>query len=407
MADRTGLFLIGARGGIGVCTAVGLSALQRGLVGPVGLVSELPEFRALGLAPLDRFVLGGCDLRAVPLVAAAREFQTRTGLFAAGLLDGVRPDLRSIDRRIGPGLAVRPGPVLLRATGARPPRASTASSAARFRSQLRRFRRAHGLERVVVVNVASTEPPLAPDPAHATPEGIERLVRRGPARALSSGVVYAWAALQEGCAYVNFTPSPGTELPGLGTLAGRRGLPHMGKDGKTGETLVKTTLAPMFRDRNLKVLSWYGYNLLGNRDGLVLQNPDHGAGKLRSKDRALRSLLGPNGLRSKVQIDYVPSLDDWKTAWDFVHFQGFLGAKMSLQFTWQGCDSALAAPLVLDLARFADRALREGAAGPMTWLASFFKDPIGADEHGFGAQFEALRRYARSRRGPKARIKRR
>jgi myo-inositol-1-phosphate synthase len=181
----------------------------------------------------------------------------------------------------------------------------------------------------------------------------------------------------------------------------------MGKDGKTGETLVKTTLAPMFRDRNLRVLSWYGYNLLGNRDGLVLENPDHGAGKLRSKDRALRSLLGRTELRSKVQIDYVPSLDDWKTAWDFVHFQGFLGAKMSLQFTWQGCDSALAAPLVLDLARFADRALREGEGGPMTWLASFFKDPLEAGEHGFGAQFEALRRYARSRGGPGTRIKKR
>ena len=151
----------------------------------------------------------------------------------------------------------------------------------------------------------------------------------------------------------------------------------------------------MFRARNLKVLAWQGYNMLGNRDGEILNEASHRQSKLVNKDDALRSILDDPNAHTHVGIDFVPSLSDWKTAWDFVHFEGFLGARMSLQFTWQGSDSALAAPLVMDLARLVALSLERGEVGVLGHLASFFKAPLSGGSHDFHAQFEALAAYAR------------
>ena len=169
----------------------------------------------------------------------------------------------------------------------------------------------------------------------------------------------------------------------------------MGNDGKTGETLVKSALAPMFKYRNLKVLTWQGYNILGDRDGQVLADPENKRAKIESKDGVLSHILG-YPLHTHVGIDYVPSLNDLKTAWDFIHFKGFLDFKMSLQFTWQGCDAILAAPIVIDMVRFAEFARRKGEAGLMTWLSCFFKSPVGVDEHDLHFQFHHLMDYAHS-----------
>ncbi|MBY0456472.1 MAG: inositol-3-phosphate synthase, partial [Gemmataceae bacterium] len=184
-------------------------------------------------------------------------------------------------------------------------------------------------------------------------------------------------------------------LPAREELARKRGVPHAGQDLKTGETLLKSVLAPMFARRNLRVLSWVGHNILGNRDGLVLNDPDNKSSKVTSKDKLLGELLGYKP-QSHVSIEYIESLDDWKTAWDHVHFEGFLGAKMTLQFTWQGCDSLLAAPLVIDLVRLVALAQRRGELGTMPHLACFFKSPVGVAEHDFGKQFALLEAYLRS-----------
>jgi myo-inositol-1-phosphate synthase len=209
-------------------------------------------------------------------------------------------------------------------------------------------------------------------------------------------LLYGWAALRAGVPFVNFTPSPGAEHPALAELAAAEGVPVAGNDGKTGETLVKTVLAPMFVARNLKLRTWFGYNLLGNEDGEALTDPVRRLSKIRSKDAALTRLVPDPDLRSKVTIDFAPSLHDWKTAWDFIHFEGFLGTRMSLQFCWQGSDSALAAPLVLDLVRFTERSARAGESGPLRHLASFFKSPLGVDETDFHRQFARLLDYAGS-----------
>jgi myo-inositol-1-phosphate synthase len=256
------------------------------------------------------------------------------------------------------------------------------------------FRQRNGLASVVVINVASTEPPVVAHPAHASLAALRRaLTDRHPDPVLPSSSVYAYAAFLAGCAYADFTPSTGARLPALDELARQTGSPYAGSDGKTGETLLKSVLAPMFASRALRVRSWSATNLLGGADGAALADPDRARSKIRSKRRVVDEALG-YPVQGGVHIHHVPDLGEWKTAWDHVAFEGFLGVRMSLQFTWQGCDSALAAPLVLDLARLLAAARRAGQHGPVAELAYFFKDPVGAVGHDLAGQFAALRAWA-------------
>jgi myo-inositol-1-phosphate synthase len=250
---------------------------------------------------------------------------------------------------------------------------------------------------VVCVNLTSTEPPLQLGRAHATLAAFERALDQDDQRAVRPSTLYAYAAAALGLPFVHFTPSNATLIPAVRELFDRTRAPYMGADGKTGETLVKSALAPMFKYRNLRVLTWQGYNLLGDRDGVVLADEENKRAKVASKDALLPRILG-YPLHTHVGIDYVPSLHDLKTAWDFIHFEGFLGHRMALQFTWQGCDAILAAPLVLDLVRFADLAARRGEHGPLRHLACFFKQPLGVDEHDLHQQWHLLTDYVARRR---------
>ncbi|MCX7806897.1 MAG: inositol-3-phosphate synthase, partial [Planctomycetota bacterium] len=309
----------------------------------------------------------------------------------------VRDDLAEIDRNIRPGTAIGCGQTIRRLTKGpvleedMSPRAVVA----RIRADMSEFRDRNGLDGVVAVNVASTEPYMAGMPGfYRNLKALQGAIMEG-VPGLTAGVLYAYAAFECGFPYVNFTPSPASDIPALQEMALERKIPHAGKDGKTGETLLKTALAPMFVARNFRVMSWEGYNMFGNRDAVVLDDPRNNEAKTRGKDRALRAIFGdPPDLHTRVRIDYVPSLDDWKTAWDFIHFRGFLGTKMIMQVIWQGCDSMLAAPLVLDLIRLADLARRRGEYGLMKHLCCFFKNPTGVDVHDFWAQMAMLKSYA-------------
>jgi myo-inositol-1-phosphate synthase len=194
--------------------------------------------------------------------------------------------------------------------------------------------------------------------------------------------------------YINFTPSLGASPAAIQQLAVERKTCIAGQDGKTGETLLKSVLAPMFAHRNLEVMSWVGHNIFGNMDGFVLDDPANKAAKIKSKDKLIGSILGYEP-QTLVSIEYIRSLGDWKTAWDHIHFRGFLGTPMTLQFTWQGCDSLLAAPLVLDLVRLVELSHRRGEVGVLSHLASFFKSPLGTAEHDFSRQYATLLDWAK------------
>jgi myo-inositol-1-phosphate synthase len=269
----------------------------------------------------------------------------------------------------------------------------------RIRDDLAAFAHSESLDHVIVLNVASTEPPFALSEIHQRWDLLSGALAANSPDLLPASSLYALAAFREGHTYINFTPSLGGSIPALAQLAGETGSLYAGKDGKTGETLMKTVLAPMFALRNLRVLSWVGHNIFGNRDGLVLDDPANKSSKVDSKDQVLGRILGYQPA-SVVTIEYLADMGDWKTAWDHIHFQGFLGTKMTLQFTWQGCDSLLAAPLAIDLARLADLDKRQGGRGLMRHLACFFKSPEGVDENDFFRQFELLASHLVKRNVP-------
>jgi myo-inositol-1-phosphate synthase len=362
---------------VATTAVVGALAIAQKLADRTGLVSERPELSGVALPDLDDLVFGGHDIDPMPLPHRA-ELLADAGVVPGALVRTLAADLSEVDRRIR---RVTPSPA-----------ARQAEYAARIEHDLREFRDREACDRVVVVNLSSTEPPLAPSPAHADLDALEPALR-GPAPVLSTSSLYAYAAFKAGCSFVDFTPGTGARLPALGELAGRQRLPWAGSDGKTGETLVKSALAPMFAVRNLRVRSWAGTNLLGGGDGASLADERAAASKAASKARVLGEVLGYD-VEAPLHIDYVPDLGDWKTAWDHVSFEGFLGTRMAMQFTWSGCDSALAAPLVLDLARLLAQAHGAGRSGPQTPLAFFFKDPVGTDEHRLAAQFESLVEWA-------------
>jgi myo-inositol-1-phosphate synthase len=371
---RLGIWLVGARGSVAVTSVVGGLALRAGLADPTGCVTEHPALRSPVLPGYDGLVFGGHDPATTPMAKKA-ELLAVAGVVPASLVAALGTELRAVEQEVRPV----------------PAGATQAEVAAGIGADLAAFRARHGLDRVVVVNVSSTEPAAAGHPAHGSLPALRAALDTTEA-VLPPSALYAYAAFTAGCPYVDFTPSTGVRLPALAQLAAEQGLPYAGHDGKTGETLLKSVIAPMFAMRNLAVRSWSGTNLLGGGDGANLADPGPNAAKAASKQRVLAETLGyePEG---HTRIDYVADIGDFKTAWDLVTFAGFLGTRMRLEFTWHGCDSALAAPLVLDLARITAAAHANGRTGALTELAFFFKDPLGEVDHSLPAQWEALRAF--------------
>lgn len=390
MARRIGIWFVGAKGGVATTSIVGLLALKRKLTGPQGLVTELPLFASIDLANWDDFVIGGHDIRTATLYNEAMQLARVSRAIDPELVEELKDDLAAIDKDLRPGTLVNVGPTIEKFADAelRKKPESPRTAIDRIQADLKAFAKAHQLDQLIMMNVASTEPPL--DEA-ALPAKWDDLAKQldSPSCPLAASSVYAIAALELGYPYINFTPSTGSAPPAICELALLRDTCHMGHDGKTGETLLKSVLAPMFANRNLEVMSWVGHNIFGNMDGKVLDDPANKATKVRSKDRLLRQILG-YAPQTLVSIEYIESLGDWKTAWDHIHFKGFLGTPMMMQFTWQGCDSLLAAPLVIDLVRLTERAHRAGDRGLLSFLASFFKSPLYDTEHNFVKQFRKL-----------------
>jgi myo-inositol-1-phosphate synthase len=262
---------------------------------------------------------------------------------------------------------------------------------------LERFQREQQVERLVVINCASTERSVDLTlPLFATPESFEAALDAN-APEISPAMLYAYAAVSRGIPFANFTPSIAADVPALLELARRKGAPVAGKDGKTGQTLLKTVLAPALRDRALYVSGWYSTNILGNRDGEALDDPASKAAKLDTKAAALDSILGYKVQDHIVQIQYYRPRGDNKEAWDNIDVVGFLGQPMQLKLNFLCKDSILAAPLVVELARTLDLAKRRGERGVIESLGCFFKAPMTQDgrtpEHAMPEQQRRLMQW--------------
>ncbi|WP_020384951.1 inositol-3-phosphate synthase [Kribbella catacumbae] len=387
--DRVGVWLFGARGSVATTTIAGAAALRHGGYGAAsaGLVTELPDFAAGGLVPIDRLVFGGHDVVETPLVKRLERL-VAGGVLPHGIETLVAADLAAVEADLVTVREDERGP----AGGGAADSTADVEVVRRWADDIRSFADRHRLRTVVAVNVASTEAPYPLDDRHRDLGLLRSALDRGE-RFLPASSLAALAAFEAGAAFVDFTPSTSIRPRAVRHWAVEAGLPFGGQDAKTGETLVKSVLAPMFSARALKVHAWSGTNLLGGGDGATLADPRHAESKNTSKERGLAELLGE--VDGEVHIDYVEELGDWKTAWDHVVFSGFLGTRMTMQFTWQGCDSALAAPLVLDLARLSAAASERGHVGAMPFLGFFFKDPVGSTEHALLRQYDDLARWVR------------
>jgi myo-inositol-1-phosphate synthase len=387
-AGRLGVLTVGL-GAVASTFVAGVELIRRGLAEPIGSLTQMGTIQ-LGQQPGDRaplirdFVpLAGVD----QLVFGAWDPITDTA-YEAALKCGVLDRLAHIEpiaaelRQIEPMPAVFDQDHVRRLDGRNvKPSASKRDQAEALRQDIRDFRAAHSCDRMVVICCASTEIFLQPGPAHQDLDALEAAIDAND-KSVAPSMLYAYAALKEGVPFINGAPNLTIDVPAMVELAHTTGVPIGGKDFKSGQTLLKTVLAPMLKARLLGIQGWYSTNILGNRDGEVLDDPDSFRTKEESKLGVLEDILQPGlypqlygDVYHKVRINYYPPRGDSKESWDNLDIFGWLGYPMQMKIDFQCRDSILAAPLVLDLVLFTDLAQRAGLTGVQEWLSFYFKSP--------------------------------
>jgi myo-inositol-1-phosphate synthase len=354
------------------------------------------------IATLDDLVFGGWDIFEDDCYEAART----AGVLETSLLDRVKSELSAIK----PWPAVFDRQYVKRLDGPNVKQGRTKKELAeQVVDDIRRFKAEHGLDRLVMVWCGSTEVFMTESAAHQSVAAFERALEQNDP-AIPSSMIYAYAAIREGIPYANAAPNLSADIPALLELAQQTGSPVAGKDLKTGQTLIKTIIAPGLKARLLGVAGWYSTNILGNRDGEVLDDPESFKTKEESKKSVLDYILQPNlypdlysNLHHVVRINYYPPRGDNKEGWDNIDLVGWLGYPMQLKINFLCRDSILAAPIVLDVALFLDLARRAGLTGIQEWLSFYFKSPMHAPglypEHDLFIQLMKLKNTLRYMRG--------
>ena len=389
---KLGVLLVGL-GAVSTTFIAGVLAIRKGLAKPIGSLTQMGTVRlgkrtdnrtpkisdVVPLATLDDLVFGGWDIFNDDCYAAART----AGVIEPSLLDQVRPELE----KIRPWPAVFDQRYVKRLDGPNVKKGKNKKDLAdQVVADIRKFKADNNLDRMVMVWCGSTEVYMTESPAHATIESFERALEANDP-SIPSSMVYAYAAIREGIPYTNAAPNLSGDVPALVALAAKTKTPLAGKDLKTGQTLIKTIIAPGLKARLLGVAGWYSTNILGNRDGEVLDDPESFKTKEESKKSVLDYILQPQlypdlykDLCHVVRINYYPPRGDNKEGWDNIDLFGWLGYPMQLKINFLCRDSILAAPVVLDVALFMDLAKRAGMSGVQEWLSFYFKSPVHAPE---------------------------
>jgi myo-inositol-1-phosphate synthase len=370
---RLGIVVVGLNGAVSSTMIAGVKMMVKGLCERRGMVTEPssgnPIAAAAEYAALEDIVFGGWDIRKANVYDAA----LRHGIFRADQLEGVKKDLENIVS----WPAIFAQEYAKNINGDHLTKGSHREQIAAITKHIEAFQKENGLDRIVMINLASTEKWLDRVPAYDTLAAFEKAIDANDP-AVSPTMRYFYAANALGVPHVNFAPSL-ANIPALIEHSDRCQNPYAGMDGKTGQTLVKTVLASMFRARQLHVEGWYSTNFLGNNDGLVLDSPESNKTKVMSKQSVLDSILGYKVENHQVHIHYYKPRGDAKEAWDNIDITGFGGVRMQMKVDFLCQDSTLAAPLVLDLARLLDVAKTRGEAGPQEQLSMFFKSPYTRD----------------------------
>ena len=378
-------------GAVATTFIAGVESIRRGLSKPIGSLTQMATIRLgkrtdkrspyikefVPLATLDDLVFGAWDPSPDDALTAARKagvLQDKDLAPIADFLSAIKPMAAVFDQKYVSRLSgtnVKKGK-------------SKRDLAEQLRQDIRDFKAKHKLDRIVMVWCASTEIYIKAGPQHATIEQFEKAMDRND-EAIAPSMLYAWAAIMEGVPFANGAPNLTVDTPALLQLAVSRGVPVSGKDFKTGQTWMKTVIAPGLKARMLGLEGWYSTNILGNRDGEVLDDPASFKTKEESKLSVLHTILQPelypelyNGFSHVVRINYYPPRGDNKEGWDNIDIVGWMGYPMQIKVNFLCRDSILAAPIVLDLALFMDFAQRAGMKGIQEWLSFYFKSPMAA-----------------------------
>ncbi len=412
---KLGVLLVGL-GAVSTTTIAGVMAVRRGLSKPIGSLTQMGTIRLgkrtegrspaikdfVPLASLDDIVFGGWDIFDDNCYEAA----TTAGVLERQLLEQIKPELEAIR----PMPAVFDRQYVKRLDGPNVKKGKNKRDLAeQLRADIRKFKADNGLSRLVLIWCGSTEIYLTESAAHANIEAFEKALEAND-ETIPSSMIYAYAAIKEGIPYANSAPNLSADVPALLQLAQQNGSPLAGKDLKTGQTLIKTIIAPGLKARLIGVEGWYSTNILGNRDGEVLEDPDSFKTKEESKKSVLDYILQPNlypdlygKLCHLVRINYYPPRGDNKEGWDNIDIFGWLGYPMQLKINFLCRDSILAAPIVLDSALFLDLAKRAGMSGIQEWLSFYYKSPMHAPglypEHDLFIQLMKLKNTLRHLRG--------
>jgi myo-inositol-1-phosphate synthase len=390
---KLGVLCVGL-GAVASTFIAGVELTRRGLGKPVGSLTQMGTIRLgkrtesrspfikdfVPLAGLDDLVFGAWD----PVPDDAYQ-----SCLHCGVLDKhehVEP-IKDFLKGIAPMPAVFDQHYVKRLTGTNVKQGKNKRELAEaLRKDMRDFKAKHGCDRLVVVWCASTEIFIVAGAAHQTLESFEKAMEANDVT-IAPSMLYAWAALMEGVPFANGAPNLTCDFPAMEKLAKDKGVPIGGKDFKTGQTMLKTVLSPMFKARMLGVAGWYSTNILGNRDGEVLDDPESFKTKEESKLGVLEYILQPKiypelygNIFHKVRINYYPPRGDNKEGWDNIDIFGWMGYPMQIKVDFLCRDSILAAPLVLDLALFFDLSKRAGMSGIQEWLSFYFKSPQHAPD---------------------------
>ena len=380
--------LLPGMGAVGTTLIAGVIAVNKGIAQPIGALTQMGNIRLgkrtenryplikdfVPLANLNDIVFGGWDVYADNVYEAA----SKAKVLEAGLLQSIKPELEAIV----PMKAVFDKSYIRNLDGENVKKADTKLALAKaVMDDIENFRDANNCSRVVIVWCGSTEKYIEESEVHQSIESFEEGLRNNDP-AISPSMIYAYAALKLGVPFANGAPNLTCDIPALVQLSKETETPISGKDFKTGQTLMKTILAPGLHARALGVRGWFSTNILGNRDGLVLDDPDNFKTKEVSKLGVLEDILKPHerpelygDLYHKIRINYYPPHGDNKESWDNIDIFGWMGYQMQIKINFLCRDSILAAPIVLDLALFMDLAKRAKMSGIQEWLSFYFKSP--------------------------------
>ena len=412
---KLGILFVGL-GAVSTTTIAGILAIRKGLAKPIGSLTQMGTVRLgrrtdnrspalkdfVPMAGLDQLVFGGWDIFDDDCYQAAKT----AGVLEAGILDQIKDELAAVK----PMPAVFDRQYVKRLDGPNVKKGKNKRDLAeQLIADIRKFKADNKLDRLVLVWCGSTEIYLTESPAHQSVAAFEKALEANDP-SIPSSMIYAYAAIKEGIPYANAAPNLSADIPALLELAQQTGSPLAGKDLKTGQTLIKTIIAPGLKARLIGVAGWYSTNILGNRDGEVLDDPESFKTKEESKKSVLDYILQPSlypdlysDLHHVVRINYYPPRGDNKEGWDNIDLVGWLGYPMQLKINFLCRDSILAAPIVLDVALFMDLAKRAGMHGIQEWLSFYFKSPVHAPglypEHDLFIQLMKLKNTLRYLKG--------